>query len=291
MNDIELWVLRGLWLVLPLTAGPVFDAALVETERLFRVGSTIGLWVGWGALLIVLMIPRTATLTAVRIAVPAAAALFLWAVIAAGGDVSTTRGVVGSVSTAATLAWSLRSSVSDRLVDGSSYGDETRFLLRTPAALLLGPLLGVWAFTVAGMLAGPLLLLAGRWLVGAVATAVGLPIAYLGVKTIHRLSERWLVFVPAGVVVHDKTALREPQLFRTADVSRFGAAPADADEEDLSLDGLGLALRVQLTAPSKVMRNSRGETVETTDIDGFIVAPNRPGAVLEEASERGFVIG
>ena len=99
------------------------------------------------------------------------------------------------------------------------------------------------------------------------------------------------MFVPAGLVVHDKTALREPQLFSKTDIARFGAAPADTTLEDLSLDALGLALRVELTGRSKVLLNGRNATIEPTDIDGFIVMPNRPGAVLREAAERGLTIG
>lgn len=291
MNDADLWLLRALWLILPFTVGPAFAAALDESERPFRVGTTVGLWVLWAAMLAVLMVPRAETLTVQRIVVPAMAMLFVWATIDAGTELDRVPATGGAISAAATLAMSMRSSVADKFVDGSSYGDETRFLLRTPGALVVGPLIVVWAIVVVGALAGPLLLLSQRWIVGAIVLVLGWPLAWFAMRAVHRLSQRWLVFVPAGVVVHDKTALREPQLFGKRDIALLGAAPIDAQEEDLSLNALGLALRVRLNGPSKIIRNSRQLSVDLTDIDGFIVTPIRPGAVIAEAHERGFAIG
>ena len=64
------------------------------------------------------------------------------------------------------MAW--RAPIGDAFVDGSSYGDERRFLLRTPGALAIGPLFVVCAVIVAGLTVGPVLLLAQRWVVGAI---------------------------------------------------------------------------------------------------------------------------
>ena len=291
MNDWELWLLRVVWLILPFTAGPAFAEALGDTERSFRIGTGVALWVVWAGMMIALMVPRTETLTAMRVVVPASLIAFVWAALDAGDSLSTTWAIVGAVTIAITVALSFRASVGDLFVDGSSYGDESRFLLRTPGPLLLGPIFIVWALAVVGMIAGPLLLLGQNWVFGVVATVIGVPAAVWSITALHRLSHRWLVFVPAGLVVHDKTALREPQLFSKNDIARFGAAPADTMLEDLSLDALGLALRVELTGRSKVLLNGRNASVEPTDIDGFIVMPNRPGAVLQEAAQRGLTIG
>ena len=288
---IELWIFRVVWLALPFTAGPVFSAALEDTSDSFRIGVTIGLWVLWAAMLIASMVPRTHTFTALRIVAPASFVATLWAALDANSDVETWQLVLALVVSGIATAMALRSVVGDEFVDGSSYGDESRYLLSAPGALLLGPIQLVWAAIVAGALAGPLLLLAHRWVLGAILLVAGWAIAFLAVPILDRLSHRWLVFVPAGVVVHDKTALREPQLFRKETVALFGPAPANTTLEDLSLASSGLALRAELTAPSKIIPNSRDTTVETTDIEGWIVSPNRPGAVVAEAKERGFTIG
>ena len=288
---IELWIFRVVWLVLPFTAGPAFSAALADSSDSFRVGVTIGLWVLWAAMLVASMVPRTQTFTALRVVAPAAFVATVWATIGGDGDLEPWQLVLALVSAGAAAAMALRPSVGDAFVDGSSYGDESRFLLSTPGALLLGPIQLVWAVIVAGTLAGPMLLLSSRWILGGILLVVGWALAYFAVPVLDRLSNRWLVFVPAGVVVHDKTALREPQLFRKESVATFGPAPADTELEDLSLASTGLALRAELTGPSKIVRNSRDTDAETTDILGWVVSPNRPGAVVAEAKERGFAIG
>lgn len=275
---------------MPFIGGPLFEAALDDTSRSFELGVGILLWVVWGALLIAAMVPRTATLTALRIVPFAAVFATIWAAIDAGEDASTAAAAVALVATTLAATFSIRSPVSDAFVDGSSYGDERRFMLGTPGPLLLGPLAIVWAVIVIGATAGPLLLLAQHWVLGAIVLVVGWTLAWFAVPMLHRLSNRWLVFVPAGLVVHDKTALREPQLFRVEDIEAFGPAPADSEEQDLSLDALGLALRVTLKEESKIIRNERNKSIDLTAITGFIVSPNRPGAVIEEARKRDYPI-
>ena len=288
----ELWIFRALWLILPFSTGPAFSAALDDTSDGFRITVTIGLWVLWGAMLVASMVPRTQTLTALRLIAPAAFVATIWAVLDAGDDLDPAWLVALAIVTSGLAAISaLRASVADAFVDGSSYGDETRFLLRTPGALLLGPIQLVWLVIVAAAVAGPLLLAAQQWILGVVLLVAGWAVVYKAVPILDRLSNRWLVFVPAGVVVHDKTALREPQLFRKESIAAFGPAPADTELEDLSLGGTGLALRAELKEPSKVIRNNREETIELTDVDGWVVSPNRPGAVVAEAKDRGFTIG
>ncbi len=287
----ELWIFRVVWLVLPFIAGPLFSAALDDTELLFQRGVSILLWAVWAGLLVALMVPRAETLTSVRIVPFAGAGAAVWAAFDARSDAGGVTIALGLVATVVAAALSLRPAVTDAFADGSSYGDERRFLLSTPGPLLLGPLALVWLAIVLGAVTGPLLLLAEHWILGAIALVAGWALVWFAVPILHRLSNRWLVFVPAGVVVHDKTALREPQLFRVEDVAAFGPAPVDSEEQDLTLDALGLALRVSLKDESKIIRNVRGPSIDLTEITGFLVSPNRPGAVVEEARLRGFPIG
>jgi len=286
-----LWLFRALWLVLPFTAGPLFADALDDTERTFQLGVTLGLWVMWAVILVASMVPRTQTFTLIRVVAPMAAVATIWAAIAGELDDGVVRVLVAIVSAVVAMIVALSAPIGDAFVDGSSYGDETRFLLRTPGALMLGPLPLAWLAIAAGAVIGPLLLLSERWIAGGVAVAIGWPLAYFATPILHRLSDRWLVFVPAGLVVHDKTALREPQLFRKDSIAAFGPAPSDSGLEDLSLGGFGLALRAELVEETKVIRNERSENIELTPVTGVIVSPNRPGAVVAEANTRGFPIG
>ena len=151
VNLVELQLLRVLWLVLPFVAGPVFEAAMDDGERSLQIGGGVLLWVVWGALLITLMVPRTESLTVIRVGIPGALPLLLWALLAGGADAEAAFVALSTAIAAicGLLAW--RPPIGDAFVDGSSYGDERRFLLRTPGALAIGPLFVVCAVIIAGL--------------------------------------------------------------------------------------------------------------------------------------------
>ena len=89
------------------------------------------------------------------------------------------------------------------MVDGLSYGDEKRFLLRVPSAVLVGPLPLVWAISVFGTFAGPILFAADRWFFGLILTVVGWPLAAFSIRSMHQLARRWLVFAIYFIFVSD----------------------------------------------------------------------------------------
>jgi len=224
--DWRPWPLRVTWALLPLVLGPLLADALDPHDTLFRRGVSIALWVLWALTLVATAVPRPITLTLIRIVVPASCAAALWAALAHGAHASAAVGLVGAL--VATVC-ALLPTTGDAFADGASYGDERRFLLRPPGAYLLGPIELAWAIVVAGVAAGPLLILARQWIAGVVVTIVGLVAAKRAWRSLHALSNRWLVFVPAGVVLHDALALAEPVLFARANVVSFGPAPADTD--------------------------------------------------------------
>jgi hypothetical protein len=171
-------------------------------------------------------------------------------------------------------------------VDGSSYGDERRLPLRTPAPLLAGPVELAWLAVVAPAV-GALLLAAGQWVAGGLVLVAGVPLAVLGARSLHSLARRWLVFVPAGLVVHDALALAEPALFRRQVIRSLAAAEAGTTALDLTAGAAGLALELALTAPVAVVPASRrGTPAELTETEAVLVTPGRPGRVLAEARRR-----
>ena len=44
VRDIELWIFRAVWLVLPFTAFPLVTRALGQGGDALQLGGTIGLW-------------------------------------------------------------------------------------------------------------------------------------------------------------------------------------------------------------------------------------------------------
>jgi hypothetical protein len=282
MERFGLWPLRGFWVAIPVTLGPSLDVALAPTSRPVQLTASIGLWALWTIALAAMLIPRAATLTVVRVVVPAGLMAAIWSVSTAGIDLLGVIGV-GVALCAAVLA--LTGIVADELVNGSSYGDERRMTLRVPGPLMLGPVEATWVAIVAGAVTGPMLLAAEVWVVGVPATVVGAAAVALGVRAIHGLSTRWVIFVPTGLVLHDPASLESPVLFPRMMITRLGPAPSDTAATDVTAGALGLALQVSLAEPQDVVTTSR--RVASREVTSQVMfTPARPSAVLAEADRR-----
>ena len=280
--DLAPWLVRVAWLALPAAIGPAIGAALADASTPVRTVAITGCWAVWTIVLVATLLPRTSSLTAVRVAAPAVGAAALACALA---DASIADVVaVGWATVLVVVVFS--PATGDAYVDGSSYGDERRLPLRVPTAVLLGPVELAWLLVVGGIAAGPLLLATRQWVAGAAALAVGAPLAYAATRRLHVLSRRWVVFVPAGLVLHDPMALAAPQLFPRALVSALGPAPADSDALDLTLGAAGLPLELRVTQPVELSGlRARGDE-DRLVTDALLFAPTRPGAALAEAHRR-----
>ncbi len=275
------WLLRGLWVALPFTVGPALADALHAGSDPVRTVASLGLWLGWAVGVAASLVPHPLSLSALRLLAPAVVVV---ALAAAAAGVPSALAVVWALVTA---AWSFTPAIGATWVNGPAYPNERRYLLRAPGALLAGPLLLAWALTAAGIAAGPLLLAAGQWVAGAVAVAIGFPVAGLLVRSLHNLSRRWAVFVPAGMVLHDPLTLLDPVLLQRATVARLGPAVKGTDALDLSQRAPGLTLEMTLREETSftvlVPGKREGRPSVTTR---FLFTPTRPGAVLDEARRR-----
>lgn len=291
---LRLWPLRALWVVLALcAAGPGGDALGGRSTAVVVVASAWA-WLGWAVALVAMLVPRTLSLTVVRIAVPAGWAAAI-AAVALGDQTDALDVVVLAVATAA-LVVALAPPTTDAFVDGSSYGPERRLALRTPLPIAI-----VGAVTVGlvalGSIAGPLLLASRQWALGLVATLVGAAVVWLGSRSLHQLSKRWLVLVPTGMVVHDPIVMPEPQLFLRQSMARLGPAIAGADRagdggagspvvEDLTAGASGLVMALDLSESVELLVRDgrRGTTLRT--VDGVLISPSLPAELLAEARQR-----
>jgi hypothetical protein len=276
------WLVRAVWLALPFTAGAALAGALDDRSAAVGLVAAVLLWTGWAAGVLAVLLPRPAGLTALRVLAPAATAAALWSGSAAGA-------VVPAVATALVLA----PETGAWLVNGAAYGYERRFPLRAPGPLLLGPIVLAWALVVAGVVAGPLLLATRQWVAGTVALVVGLPLALALLRSLHALSGRWAVLVPAGLVLKDHLALRDPVLFRRQDVELLRGAPAESDGADLTVRAPGLALEVSLREAYDVVlaQPGRRSPGQPGKLRRFLFTPTRPGALLADAGGRRIRVG
>ena len=278
------------WILLAVTAGPALSDALNGRSRPVQIVASVALWLGWAAGAGLLLVPSTVSLTAIRCMAPAALAACVAAVI---GDSSGVSGALAVSWAAAVFVLVFSPEVGRVMAQGSAYGDESRFLLRAPAVLLAGPIELAWVGVAAGTVTGPLLLASRQWVTGVITLLVGVPLAVVLVLRLHRLAQRWLVFVPAGMVLHDQVAMTETAMFRRADIRFISAASVDAVAVDATGGASGLVLLIELTAPRAVSvpdEPGRDPASTTNEAEALLVTPSQPGRVLAEAGRRGYPV-
>ncbi|SUZ60096.1 uncharacterized protein METZ01_LOCUS12950, partial [marine metagenome] len=280
-DSIPVWALRAVWLVQPVTLGPALADGFHDLDG--HTFLSVSAWVLWGLGLLATLVPRPVTLTTIRIGGPAAAALSVWTATTVDDTALVAVALGGAFVLGVLSHWP---AVADTYVDGASYGDEKRFLLRAPGpvVLALGPL--AWALTVAGVVVGPLLLASGDSAVGSAACVAGLPIAAASARALHHLHRRWIVLVPAGFVLHDHLALADPTLLPRDALTSVGPASADTDAHDLTQAARGMALEVRCREPHDLRPASRDGSAEVVVTEAILCAPARPDAVLAEAKRR-----
>ena len=129
-----------------------------------QIGVSVCFWVGWGLILGSSIIRRPWGLTVIRVLTPTT----LPALLAAQLYSHISTGILVVALTHATLAslLSLLPETGNAMVDGLSYGDEKRFLLRVPSAIAIGPLILLWAVVVLGLISGPITVASENWIIG-----------------------------------------------------------------------------------------------------------------------------
>ncbi len=284
------WLLRAGWLSLPFASGPAFGAALHPHSEAVRLAATIWLWAGWAVVLVGTLVPHPLGLTGLRVCAPAAAAAAVLA--ATTGRPSLLASVVAVAVTGVVMVLALAPPTAVLYVNGPAYPNERRYPLRPPGPLLLGPLELSWALVVGAPTAAIVLLAARNWILGAVVGLVGLPVAIVLARSLHGLSRRWLVFVPAGVVLHDPISLLDPVLFPRASIEALRPAAAGTDSLDLTQGALGLTLELVLTEKVPMTRAKPGRLGGEQGASArLLFTPTRPGQVLAEATRRRVPVG
>jgi hypothetical protein len=280
-----LWALRIVWALQVLTLGPAIGGALEDQSRAVQVAGSVGAWLAWFVALLVALVPTTSTLTVVRMVVPGSVLVAL-ACGPAGASVATS--VVALAGSLVVTLLVLGGEVGQAFVQGSAYGDETRLPLRPPGPLLLGPIPVLWLAMATSVVAGPMMLAAQAWALGAVVTLLAIGLVGLGFSRLHRLARRWLVFVPAGLVVHDGIVLAETVMYPRAQIGEISLALADTQAADLTGNALGPAVEVRLAAPGTVVLAPTPQAPAGTalHVQSFLVSPTRPGRAIAEAKRR-----
>jgi hypothetical protein len=283
------WVLRLAWVGVAVTGWDAIDGATAERSDALRSAAMTAAAVVWIAGVVMMVVPAVISLTATRVIVPLAlpAAAIAWA---AGS--SAVQGALFVAVAATSVVVAMSAGIGRAFVQASAYGDEDRHPLRPPAAYALAAVIA-WAIWAATLFVGILLLAARQWVAGGVLTVIALAGGALLWPRWHRLSRRWLVYVPVGVVVHDQLVLAETLMLRRSEVARLRLAPADTEAADLTGPASGHAIEVVTSESVTVLRAATPSTPRGTAIHltACLISPTRPGAALAAAGKRRLPVG
>jgi hypothetical protein len=289
---VWLWCARVLWALLPVSTGTAFTDALDGwSTGPARVAAGL-LWLAWACGIVALFLPRPWGVTALRVVAPLALVCTLLTITSTTGGVA----VLAVTSVVVAVVFALASPVVQAAANALAYGDEVRFALRIPTPLLLGPVPIGLGLIGAGVAAGPLLLADGRIALGIVALVVGLPVAALVVRSLHGLSRRWLVFVPAGVVVADPLSLLDPVLIRRNEVAGLqrvkGVGGTNAPNTlDLRLGTVAGSVALLLRVPQPFARRRGRSDAVIIEASTVVVAVVRAPEALGVAGARRIATG
>jgi hypothetical protein len=285
-----LWCARIAWMVQPVTAGDAWSDALGGWSDRPAFVAALMLWGAWAAGLLALLAPRPWGCTLLRVVAPAAVAGVLVAVPAT----STGSAVVAVVGAAFACALGLSAPVAAAAANALAYGDELRFPIRIPTPLLAGPVPVAVAVVAAGVASGPLLVADARLAAGLPVLVIGAALAALVTRSLHALSRRWVVLVPAGVAVVDPLTLHDTVLLRREVIARMRAVPlgpAPSELVDLRLGALGGGVEIALGEDVAFARRRGRAGAEVIRGRGVLVAVARRRSFLESARGRRIAVG
>jgi hypothetical protein len=289
VERIAPWVARVAWLLVAVIGGAAIQGAVDGRSAAVRWTASTGGWAAWAIVMGCLLIAAVRSLTVVRIGAP----LGVVAAVAAGiGGATAVQLIALVLPLFVTLAAVYTAEFGRAFVQASAYGDEQRYPLRPPAGVLVAAIV-LWLAWAAAVVGAPLLVAARSWIAGVVLAVVAVAGLVLLVPRWHLLTLRWLVFVPAGLVVHDPVVLADTLSVRRTDVTRIGLAPGDTGAADLTGPASGYAVQVETATPTTAVfaptrADPSGRAVHMT---AFLICPSRPGRALAGAADNTLPVG
>jgi hypothetical protein len=179
-------------------------------------------------------------------------------------------------------------------VQASAYGAEARFGLRPPIGYLVACVASWLVASTAVVLAVPALA-GGAWALGAACVVVAVGGLAVLPRRWHQLSRRWLVLVPAGLVVHDPVVLADTLMMPQRIVSAVALADRRTPTPAADLTGPtpGLAVEIALSTPVPAVLAPTPARPDGTAlrIAALVVSPTRPGAALDAVGKAGYSTG
>ena len=283
-----LYTFRLAWIPIPLFGYGVFGSALDGKSESLQATVSLSLWILWSIVLLISLIPSASLLTLYRVVVPISVVAAIWGSIEAEMTISS---ILLLFCAAICSSVSLLPSIGFWFINGSAYGDEVRLPLRAPGPLLLGPVPLAWMIVASSLIFSVVLLSSQKYVSGLIVFAVGSGLSYFSYRSLSALSQRWLVFVPAGIVLHDNMVLADPFLIRKWMIKEIGPALESTSGLDLTLSSIGMSLEVELCEPASLsLQMNPLAPPEVKEVTSFLISPSSLSGTLEEASSRSIAV-
>ena len=282
-----LWVVRAAWVVVGAAGWSVVEQ-ISESRGHWSLGA-LGVATGTAWLIGVIGLAALSTigLTATRVVIPLSAVFAAVAVSLEPGIESMVLALAAVVATVGVCS----GDYGQRFVQSSAYGDEHRFALRPPAGYLVAATIAwlVWAGLSATMVGA---FTTGRWWVGGVLGVLWVAATVTASLRWHLLSTRWLVLVPAGVVVHDRLVLAETIMLKRSQIAHLSLAETTSTAIDITGPSSGHAIEIRSRDEFAIVRAPRrGQAATPETTAAILVAPTRPGRALEASHSRAISVG
>ena len=251
------------------------------------LAAVVSLWVMWAAVLLGVLVPSAISLTAVRLVAPAHLAVTGLLVIGDLIDDPTTAVVLALVPTLVFNVVAFGAEIGAWFVQASAYGDERRVPLRPPLAFVVVQVTA-WIIWVSSLVVGVLALVREAWTAGGVLVAIGVILTFVLPPRFHRLSRRWLVVVPAGVVLHDHVVLAETAMFDRKSVVSLDLATRSPDNADLSGRSGGTGVAIDLVDFDTVVLAAAADRPggSALHVKSLWIRPSRPGRAVSAWNAR-----
>lgn len=267
-------VVRAAWLSLAIVPGVLDSGGATAIAPIL-------VWSGWAMVAVAVLVPHPLSLTACRFVSPMLALHSVW-LLAEGGSEHTWGAVVGLIIIVATSAVMFSSRYGAVHAQAAAYGHERRHLLRPPVSVIL-PLGVLWTMVTS---AAAVAVYADTLLWSAVAFGFWLVLLAFSLRRGLVLARRWLVFVPAGVAVHDPLVLRDTFMVRSEHVRTLRPARSDTEAFDATCTTWGTPLELALAHPHDVSLSNFGARVSRTldrlHVTSLLVAPSRSADALSK---------
>ncbi len=286
-DTLWLWTVRIAWVIIGAMGWTLVEQISTQHGEWSLIPLAITTGVLWLIGVIGLAALSTIGLTATRVVIPLSAVFATAAIIIKPG----TESLVFAAAAAMATIGAFSGDYGQRFVQSSAYGDEHRFGLRPPAGYLVAATMAwlLWAGLGAGAVAAAT---TGRWWFAIALATAWATVTAVATPRWHLLSTRWLVLVPAGLVVHDRLMLAETIMLKRSQLAGLSLAETNSSAIDITGPSSGHVIEIRAVSEFVIVRApARRSDAKPESITAVLVAPSRPGQALEASRNQRISVG